>query len=173
MAILRRDDTVQTAMGQAVAGAQVFYLTQPANTSTLTPLATVYSDTSGTPAANPQITDGFGHSVAYLDNSQPYTIVWVSPLIGKIIYTDQVVGQSVGPITVTKGVPSGVIDGTNTVFTLPATPTIALFLQLNSALLIPGVGYTVDGNVVTLTQAPQNATQSPPNGDYLYATVLS
>ena len=60
MAITRIDRVVQTAQGQAIAGAQVYFLTQPANVETLTPLASVYSNTSGTPGSNPQETDGLG-----------------------------------------------------------------------------------------------------------------
>ena len=60
MAIVRVDRTVQTAQGQAISGAQFYVLTQPANVTALTPLASVYSDLSGTPASNPQITDGLG-----------------------------------------------------------------------------------------------------------------
>lgn len=177
MPILRRDDLVQTAMGQAVAGAQVYYLTQPANTTALTPLASVYSDLTGTPAANPQITDGFGHAVAYLDNSQLYTIVWVSPIIGKIVYTDQNVGNAVSSLSVSQQVPSGTIDGTNVTFAISITSNpVLLLIQFNSALLINGIGFTQSfaSGVVTiiLAQAPQPASGGNP-ADVLNAIIFS
>lgn len=174
MPILRRDDSVQTTQGQAVPGAAVYYLTQPANTTTFTPLANVYSDISGTPADNPQITDGFGHAVAYLDNSQLYTIVWVSPFIGKIVYTDQNVGNAVSsltPILIGASDIQGDVNGTNAVFTLDfvSSPQILLVWQ-NSAFLIPGVGftYTQAAGVITIT-----FTNPPFEGDVLSALILS
>jgi lysophospholipase L1-like esterase len=91
MALARRDDWLQNAQGQALSGGLVYYCLQPANTGTIppSPLANVYADSSGTPAANPQVTDGFGHAVAYIDNSQLYTIVYVHPQMGKIVLPDQ------------------------------------------------------------------------------------
>lgn len=166
MPILRRDDTVQTAQGWAVAGAQVYYLTQPANTTALTPLATVYSDLAGDVGVNPQITDGFGHAVAYLDNSQLYTIVWKSPVIGQIIYTDQNVGNAVSSLTTSQQVPSGAIDGTNVTFTLAGLAPVLVLIQFNSALLIQGIGFTLSGTTITLAQAPQS-------GDVLNAILFS
>ena len=82
---------LQTAQGQAVAGAQVYFLTQPANTTALTPLATIYSNSTGTVATQPIKTNGFGQCSAYL-NSGVYTVVYVSPLTGKLVYPDQLVG---------------------------------------------------------------------------------
>lgn len=172
MAILRRDDTVQSAMGQAIAGAKVYYLTQPADIQSLTPLATVFGNIDGTvEIVNPQITDGFGHSVAYLDNNQLYTIVWQSPFIGTIVYTDQSVGNAVSSITVNGGVPTGTINGVNVTFTLawPAPPVFTLFLY-NSASPQPNVGFTwvYGSGTITFTLA-----QAPQEGDSVYAIIFS
>ena len=59
---------VTTPMGQAVAGAQVYFLTQPANTNSLAPLATVFSNSTGLGGAvtQPVLTNGYGTCVAYL-----------------------------------------------------------------------------------------------------------
>lgn len=154
MAILRRDDTVQDATGRALAGALVYVLTQPANVPALTPLANVFSNTSGTAAANPQTTDGFGHSVEYLDNSQLYTVVYVHPLIGQVVYPDQDLGNGGGGSTPFSLVPAGAINGSNTIFTLPITPAL-LFLMLNGNVLTPGLGYTISGNTITMASPPQ------------------
>jgi hypothetical protein len=166
--IIRVDRTVQTAQGQAVSGAQFYVLTQPADVDTLTPLATVYSSTGGAPADNPQITDGLGQVGFYLDNSQLYTFVVVSPLIETQSYPDQSPGNSPSGSSPFEQTPAGTIDGTNVTFTLTVSPSL-LFLQYNSGVLIPNVGYTtavVDGVfTITLAVAPQV-------GDSLYASGL-
>ena len=164
MAIERRDDFITDAQGRALAGALVYYCTQPANTSSLppSPLATVYSDVAGTATTNPQVTDGFGHAVAYLNASPLYTLVYVHPLFGSnpIILPDQAIGGGSG-YSVFSGTPIGAIDGTNRVFTLSnagvalpnATPTqVTVWCNFP---LVNGIGFTVSGNVVTFATAPQ------------------
>lgn len=170
MASLRRDDTVTNTLGNAIAGAKVYYLTQPANTSALTPLATLNANPYGT-TANPQTTDGFGHAFAYLNDGQLYTIVYVYPNGTKVVYPDQFVGSSSGAPTPFSGVPAGTIDGTNAIFTvvngstpLTAVPTIA-FAWTNFDL-IPGLGYAlsiVSGQLkITYASPPQPASGSIP-----------
>src|SRR6185312_12261963 len=139
--ILRKDWTVQTAQGQAVAGAQVYVLTQPADVDTLTPLATVYSDSSGTPGANPAITDGLGQVALYLDNSQLYTFVVISPLLDTQVYPDQNLGNAPATSSPFGETPAGVINGVNRTFTLTVIPAL-LYLQYNQGVLVPNVGYT-------------------------------
>jgi len=163
MSILRRDDTVTNTLGNAIAGASVYVLTQPADVSTLTPLAPVYSDGSGTPAANPQISDGFGHTAEYLNDGQLYTVVYVYPNGAQQVYPDQFVGSSSGAPVPFSGVPTGTKDGTNKVFTmvngstpLGVIPTLS-FVWINFSL-IPGLGYSlsvVGGEVkITFATAP-------------------
>lgn len=166
--ILRMDRVVQTAQGQAVAGALVYFLTQPANTGALTPLATVYADSVGTPAANPQISDGLGQVVAYLDNAQLYTVVVVSPLLVTQVYADQNLGNSPSTSATFSQTPVGAVNGANVTFTLTVHPSL-LFLQYNSAVLVPGVGYTtaVVAGVFTITLAV-----APQVGDTLYASGI-
>ena len=164
MSILRRDDTVQDTLGTAIAGASVFYLMQPNNLPALTPLATVYSDSYGDAGDNPQITDGYGHAVAYLSDGQLYTVVYVYPNGNQVIYPDQFVGSSSGAPTPFSAVPSGTIDGTNCVFTINRVLNQAT-VWLNFPL-IPGLGYTIaaggPGMIITYATAPQPAAGSVP-----------
>jgi hypothetical protein len=176
VAIERRDDWITDAQGRALAGALVYYCSpQPANTGSVppSPLATVYLSTSGIVGANPQISDGFGHVVAYLDDTVYYTIVYSHPLFGAtpVILPDQLI---VGPpggggsISTFEGIPSGSLDGTNRVFTITnggtPIPNIAP-TQITAWVnfpLINGVGFVVAGNQITFTVAPHI-------GDNLYA----
>lgn len=173
MAIVRRDDWLADAQGRALAGATVYYCNQPANTSTVppSPLATVYADLAATPAANPQITDGFGHTIAYLDDSVLYTITYNHPLFGPnpVVLRDQSLGaggggSSVTPVqaSTTSGTISGAIPGSS--FVLPSVPIAgSLVLNANGQVLNPGtilgpsVGYTLVGATITLYTALQNS----------------
>ena len=84
MALARDDRFVTDAQGRALAGAQVYWCTQPASTTANppSPLANVYATIAGgTPETQPVLTDGFGHAYAYMDNSVLYTVVvWASPI---------------------------------------------------------------------------------------------
>lgn len=79
---------VQNAIGQVLAGVQVYFLTQPADVSSLTPLATVYSGPDGGTVTQPLMTDGLGEFVAYLAPGV-YTVVYVVPSSGTYSYPDQ------------------------------------------------------------------------------------
>lgn len=151
--ILRLDRTVQTAQGQAVAGALVYFLTQPADVETLTPLANVFSSSAGAAGTNPQVTDGLGQIGCYLDNGQLYTMVVVSPFLETQVYPDQNLGNSPTTSTTFAQVPAGTINGVNRVFTLTVAPTQAT-IWLNFPL-VPGVGYTLVGNTITYSRAPK------------------
>lgn len=181
MAIVRRDDWLTDAQGRALAGAQVWYCNQPATTSVIPPfpLTTVSMDLAGDPATNPQITDGFGHAVAYLDDTVLYTIVYVHPLFGPnpVVLIDQSLGGGGGGNTfvqasTTEGTITGAIPGS--VFTLPSVPvTGSLVFNINGQVLNPGtvlgptVGYTISGAVVTLFTALQDGDIANAN----YATA--
>jgi hypothetical protein len=94
---------VQNAIGQALAGVEVFFLTQPADVDTLTPLATVYANSTGAGGAitQPLITDGLGQFAAYLSPGV-YTVVYVIPTAGVFSYIDQniaVGGGTAGSVT--------------------------------------------------------------------------
>jgi hypothetical protein len=169
MAFYRRDDWIQNAMGQALSGALVYYCSQPANTNTNppSPLVSVYSDSAGTAAANPQIADGFGHTVAYLA-AGTYTVVYVHPQIGEIALVDQQVAQIGTVPNIQVEAPSGAINGTNTAFNLSFTPSPAnsLLLFLNGILQTKGTAYTLAGSVITFTVAP--SIGSVLNAQYFY-----
>lgn len=184
MAIARRDDWLQDAQGRALAGAQVYYCNQPATTNVVppSPLATIYSDLIGTVEANPQITDGFGHSVAYMDDTVLYTIVYVHPLFGPnpVVLKDQSLGSGGGggnTITSFAGIPTGTINGTNAQFTVVngSTPVTQFPTQITAWLnfpLIQGLGYTLSliGGQLKITYAnpPQPSSGETP-ADAIYA----
>ena len=92
----RSDGWVKSAVGPAVAGAQIYVCTQPANIENLppSPLAPVFSDSNGlVPITQPILTDGFGHYDFYVLPGF-YTIV--VGLGGRIqrTYPDQTIGIS-------------------------------------------------------------------------------
>jgi hypothetical protein len=157
MAIARDDRWLSDALGRALAGAQVYYCTQPATTSTVppSPLATVYSDLNGDVVTQPLITDGFGHSVAYLTAGQLYTIVFIHPLFGTnpVVLTDQeIVASEALPVPVT---PTPSPDGSVRAFTLPFTPNNPTNGQLFVAgsYAVYGTAYTISGATITWTGA--------------------
>lgn len=180
MALGRDDRFVADALGRALAGAQVYWCQpQPASTTNNppSPLASTFTDSTGdTALTQPVLTDGFGHADAYLDGTQPFTIVIWHPLFGPnpIVLIDQFVmqvGGGLGGLTTFAGTPSGTIDGTNTVFTLMngADPLTVLPAQCTAWLnypLVQGVGYglALVGGVVKITYAT-----APQTGDTLYA----
>ena len=183
MALARSDQWVTDALGRALAGAQVYWCTQAASTANNppSPLATAYTDNTGdTPIVQPVLTDGFGHAVAYLDDTQPYTVVIWHPLFGDtpIVLPDQVLsgaGETTG-LSPFAGTPSGVINGTNTVFTLTnngvaLTAPPSQVTVWNNFPLVPGVGYSLTGTTITFATAPQPAVGGNP-GDSIYAQGL-
>jgi hypothetical protein len=157
----RRDDTVQDALGNAISGVDVYYCTQPANTSTNppSPLATVYSDSTGDAASNPQVTDGFGHAVAYATPGT-YTIVYASPTIVTTILEDQEIVAPNQSVAVNAEVPSGTINGTNLVFSLSIAPnpSTSLILYVGGLVQRQGIDYTLSSNIITFTSGAQPHT---------------
>lgn len=112
----RGDFSLTTATGQAVSGAQVYILQQPANTSSFTPTISIFGSPSGGGAAvcgatggsigDPLITDQFGHACGYFSPGT-YTVCYVSPLVGTQCYQDQVYnGASGGSAIVANSVTS-------------------------------------------------------------------
>lgn len=75
-----------------------------------------------------------------------------------------------------EGVPGGTIDGKNKVFTLtnagkPLGVAPAQLLMWRNFPLVPGVGYTISGDTITFTNAPQPASGSMP-ADTIFAQGL-
>jgi len=183
MALARDDRWIADALGRALAGAQVYWCTQPASTAANppSPLATVYTDITGdTPVTQPVLSDGLGHAFAYMTTGVLYTVVVWHPLFGPnpIVLTDQAPSSAGGgTITTFAGTPTGTIDGTNRIFTIVngSTPLTALPTQITVSLNIPliqGLGYTlavVGGQLqVTFANAPQPASGGNP-ADAIYA----
>ena len=177
MVIARDDRWVADALGRALAGAQVYWCLQPATVPSAappSPLATVYSDTSGDSATNPQLTDGFGHAVGYLDEAVLYTVAIYHPLFGSspIVLPDQSVG---GPgdgganVPVQASTTQGTITGSGVTWTLPSVPVAnSLILQRNGQVLTPTLTYTLSGAVITLTSSLNPSTENL-NANYLTA----
>lgn len=94
----RGDFSLSTATGQAVSGAQVYILGQPANTSTFTPLTSVFGSPTGSGTAlcggssgvisDPLTTDQFGHACGYVSPGT-YTVCYVSSRTATQCYPDQ------------------------------------------------------------------------------------
>lgn len=183
MGIGRRDDYLTDAQGNALAGADVYYCTQPADTTTVppSPLATVYTDTGGDVGTNPVVSDGFGHAVAYLDATVLYTIVFVHPLFGPnpVILVDQAVQSAANASTssspVQASTTAGTITGTipGSTFNLPSVPVqspskyASLVLQRNGQVLTPGLTYTIADNSTTITLSTPLQTGENLNANYL------
>jgi hypothetical protein len=70
-------------------------------------------------------------------------------------------------LTPISGIPSGNINGNNTVFTIPTIPMANTLLVWKNFPLIPNVGYTISDNIITFAEAPQPATEQKP-GDNIY-----
>jgi hypothetical protein len=162
----RRDDWVQSSMGQAISGANVYVTSQPTIPATFnddgyfvppSPLVQLYADPAGrTPITQPVQTDGFGHAFYYAA-SGTYTVTYYSPQICITTLPDQVISGLVG--SVTSAGPSGTQDGINTVFTLPGAPSSFLFLFVNGIFQLPGTDYILSGDTITMTIAPQPTDQ--------------
>ena len=71
----------------------------------------------------------------------------------------------VGSGTQFAAVPTGTIDGSNPVFTLPHTPLL-LWLYKNGVFQTPGVDYTLSGATITYTIAPLSGDTHYAQGIY-------
>lgn len=79
---VRKDGTLQDALGRAMSQAQVYVCTQPCTSTSVppSPLATIYSDSAGDASLFPGyvVTDGLGNYNYYFSSSgAPYTEVFV------------------------------------------------------------------------------------------------
>lgn len=122
----RKDGNVQNAVGYAMAGVEVYVVTQPADTAVFppTPLATIYQDSIGTPTANPGfvVTNGQGDFFFYAA-AGIYTIVYFDPF-GRIpnqVFPDQEIQAPTGGGGGGGTVTSVGLSGDGTVFDSPVS----------------------------------------------------
>lgn len=159
---------LQTAQGAAVAGAQVYFLTQPANTSNLTPQAQVYSSSTGGAVTQPLITDGFGSCSAYLSPGL-YTVVYISPFTGTRIFPDQAVllpsggsGTLINPIT---QIEWPIASGPSLPTSLCPTATTGSLTSGSATIIVASTSNIYVGQLVTGTGVP--------SGTYVLSTNTS
>lgn len=101
----RSDGWVKNVQGQAIPGAQVYVLTQPANVvAPITPPRTtpvpfvpnpqalIYTDQGNTPLSQPVITDGFGHYDFYVLPGLYTVAVYLGGILQNF-YVDQSIGN--------------------------------------------------------------------------------
>lgn len=94
MNYFRMDGWVKSAVGPAVAGAQIYVCLQPANVAGLppTPLANIFSDPQGlVPRTQPMLTDGYGHYDFYAQAGVYTVVVGLGGVIQQV-YPDQSIG---------------------------------------------------------------------------------
>lgn len=99
----RLQGSINSAQGQALDGVEVYVLTQPTTSTAIppTPLATIYSNSTGTVLANPVESDGLGNWFFYAATGT-YTLVVHDPIarIPDTVFPDQqVVTQGGGSVT--------------------------------------------------------------------------
>lgn len=154
----RRDDEVQNGLGQAMPNIAVSYLVQPGLT-----LATVYADSIGTPATNPQYTNGLGQAAAYMLPGL-YTVSYSGAQIQTLTYSDQLVGGGAGVGNRWTVTPAP--NGSTRIFTLsgPASLVPSNDQMFQSGSLVPYTNYTVSPGGITLTWT---AATPPQTGDLL------
>jgi hypothetical protein len=155
----RNDRWIQDGLGNALAGVNVAYCSQPADTNTLppSPLIQLYSDPLGAdPINNPLTTDGLGHAFAYMASGTYSVVIYGTGVATQIlpyqtITSPETAGwnndsSNAGSIT-------GAINGSNRVFTLSAVPTPSTSLLFVANGLV-SFGYALSGATVTLAIAP-------------------
>lgn len=107
----------------------------------------------------------------YMGGGDPYVLPVASTVLGGVkaggtnitIASDGTISASLsgGGLTAANFVfnetPSGVINGSNTIFTLAHTPTLGtVTLYKMGQFLAPGIDYTISGSQITYTIPPNN-----------------
>lgn len=158
-----QDCQLQTSLGQAVAGASVYFLTQPANTSNLTPQAQVYSSSTGGTVTQPLKTDGHGQCAAYLDPGT-YTVVYQSQFTGTLIYPDQTVSfGAIGTINPISQVQWPIASGTSLPSICPVAVSGNLISGSNVITALSSTNNVYIGQLVTGTGIPASTYISTVN----------
>lgn len=145
----RMDFQLQSAQGQAIAGATVSVYAQPACGSAYSGLATVYpAATGGTPVSNPLTTDGFGEAHGYVA-AGCYTVVYFSQFTGTRTFTDQSPSISGGATYPPAGVPQSTGSAWGASLSTVGTG-LSLLLPSGTA----AAGDYVDGSTFAWTALP-------------------
>ena len=184
----RTDGWVKSAQGPAVAGAQIYVCSQPANVASLppSPLVNLYSDPNGlVPITQPIITDGFGHYYFY---AQPSVVTLVVGLGGIVqqVYPDQSIGGASSGGTALTLETDGAANANQLVLNLKSGTGISLVSDANGGVTvnatggfgIAGKGFFLGPGVMTLPLGFSNPTDTQPfNGTsttiYVWQFTLS
>lgn len=124
--------------------------------STLSGVSTAVNTNTSALATLTTNVNGIGSNVASLSNT----------VAGLQSTVNQITSTSVTVAFVDGEVPSGAVNGNNTVFTLSQTPspTTSLEVYLNGLMEQGGVDYTLAGNTITFS-----AKETPATGDVIQA----
>jgi len=98
----------------------------------------------------------FGYrQLKYLKDNDPNLIEEAKEITPSSKFMPSIVASAEYDKT-SKQVVIGLADGIETVFTLPYTPEYPdrTRIYVDKDILVPGLGYTISGNIVTLTKAP-------------------
>jgi hypothetical protein len=141
----RSDIWVKSAQGQAIAGAQVYVCTQPANTTSVppSPLASIFSDNLGmNPITQPIQCDGFGH-VNFYALPGLYTVVVAYNNVIQNIYPDQSLG-GVGTAGTGSTVfeTNGVVNPVQSTLNIQGSGTVSVTADSLGNIIIAGQGGT-------------------------------
>src|SRR5580700_11382575 len=152
---------LQNPMGQAIAGAQVYFLTQPANTQSLTPLAQVYSSSTGGAVSQPISTNGFGSCTAYLSPGV-YTVCYVSQYTGTSWLADQNIIVGGGYLPLSGGSLSGSLTVPSLIDSSLGSGTSAVCPNgVGGALTTSGCASGTDSNAVHINNSSTQTLIGP------------
>jgi hypothetical protein len=171
-AFWRINEWVKAANGYAMANGQVFFCTQPANTTSYppTPLATLYADPFGlTPISQPLVCDGYGYVSAYVA-AGTYTMVVALSNVIQNVYPDQSYGLSSAQITLeTNGVP----NPNQGVLNIVGAGDISVTLNALGQTVVESTGFVIPGTGNgTLVVTANIGVSTAPAGDVLIADGL-
>ncbi len=161
----RLDFSLQTAQGQAIAGATVNVYTQSACGQPAGALAQAYSSSTGGAISQPITTDGFGHADAYFSPGC-VTVIYYSNYTGTLTYADQNVllagvpaACTIVPIPVSCG-------GTNATTTAAALANLGAQGPVYNILSYGAVGNCTGSGATTSCTDNTTAIQNAINAAY-------
>jgi len=168
----RTDGWVKSAQGPAVAGAQIYVCSQPANVASLppSPLVNLYSDPNGlVPITQPIITDGFGHYDFYAQPSVVTLIVGLGGIVQQV-YPDQSIGGASSGGTALSLETDGTPNANQLVLNLKSGSGISLVSDANGGVTVNATGaigtinkgYLIGPGITTLPMSFNNPTDTQP-----------